>query len=165
VIGSAITHVLSNREDGRQTASASVSSTKPSTDRGLLVTRIHQKTFFDGWILVVTQYSVVTALRGFRSFPDHKWLVIDARLTNSTQATREFTPDLIEVRTLGYGGEAAYVSAIPGEVEEPDPGKTVTARFVFSVPTSSRVFALVIRRALRAGKERGDAVEVDLNCC
>jgi hypothetical protein len=165
LIGSAITYLLADPAQSRSVGSATTPAAPPSTVARNLVTRVNQPTSFDGWILTVKQYSVVDTLKSFRSVPSRKWLVVDSRLTNSTNGQRSFTPDMIEARTLGTSREATYESAIPGEVEEPPPGETVASRFVFSVPESSHVFALVIRRDLLAGKARGDAAEIDLNCC
>jgi hypothetical protein len=104
-------------------------------------------------------------LKGFPASPDRRWLVVDARLTNSTGAKRDFTPEMIEARTLNFTGVAAYTSAMPGSVWEPSPHSTVSGQFMFSVSSLAQTFSLVIRREIPSGKSRGDAVEIDLNCC
>jgi hypothetical protein len=129
------------------------------------VARVDQPATIDGWVFVVTRHQVLRSLKGFPASADHRWLVIDARLTNSTDAKRDFTPEMIEARTLNFTGAAAYTSAMPGEVWEPPPHSTISGQFIFSVNQLARTFSLVIRRGMLGGKSRGDSVEVDLNCC
>jgi hypothetical protein len=54
---------------------------------------------------------------------------------------------------------------MPPAVWELLPHETGSGQFVFPVSPLARTFTLVIRREILSGKKRGDAVEIDLNCC
>ena len=140
-------------------------STTPSTVGSNPVARVDEAVTIDGWKIVATRYRLLQALKGYPPSHDRRWLVVDARLTNTMDTTRDFTTEVIEARTLDFTGIAAYVSAMPGEVWEPPPHSTLSAEFIFSVSASARTFTVVIRRELQRGKTRGDSVEIDLNCC
>jgi len=156
----ALTH-----HSGRTAASTNALSTTTSTVGSNPVVRVNDPVAIDGWTMVVTRYQVVRSLKGDPPSPDRRWLVVDARLTNATNATRDFTPEMIEARTLNFTGVAAYTSAMPGAVWEPSPYSTISGQFIFPVSELGRTFTIVIRREIVRGKGRGDSVEIDLNCC
>jgi hypothetical protein len=164
-LASSATFAITHRS-GRAAPSTTASSTTASgTEAANPVARVDEPATFDGWVLVVKRYRVVRSMKGFPARSDRRWLIIDARLTNSTGSNRDFTPEMIEARTLSFTGVAAYTSAMPGAVWEPPPHATISGQFIFSVSALAGTFSLVIRREILSAKSRGDSVEIDLNCC
>jgi hypothetical protein len=160
----AITH-RSVRATPSSGASSTTASTASTAEAPNPVARVGEPATIDGWVMVVTRYQVVRSLKGYPTSPDRRWLVIDARLTNSTGTKQDFFPEMIEARTLNVTGVAAYTSAMPGAVWEPPPHSTGSGQFIFPVSALAGTFSLVIRREILSGKRRGDSVEIDLNCC
>jgi hypothetical protein len=163
-LASSVTVAIAHRS-GRTTPSSGASSTTASTAGSNPVVRVDEPVTIDGWVMVVTRYKVLHALKGYPPSPDRRWLVVDARLTNTMGTTRDFTPEMIEARTLNFTGVAEYTSAMPGTVWQPSPHSTISGQFIFSVSALAQTFTIVIRREIVRGKGRGDSVEIDLNCC
>ncbi len=173
-LASSVTFAITHRSD-RSTPSSSASSSTTATTATTSTTstvegpnpvaRVDQPAAFDGWVLVVKRYQVLRSFNDFPASHDRRWLVIDMHLTNSTTAKRDFFPEMIEARTLNVTGVATYTSAMPRAAWELPPHTTGSGQFVFSVSALAQTFTLVIRREILSGKRRGDAVEIDLNCC
>jgi hypothetical protein len=161
-VASSVTVAIAHRS-GRTTPLGGASSTTASTAGEDPFVRVGEPATIDGWVVVVTRYQVLRTLKGYPPSPDRRWLVIDARLTNNTGTKRDFTPEMIEARTLNFTGVAAYTSAMPGTVWEPSPRSTISGQFIFSVSALTRLFTIVIRREIVTGKSRGDVVEIDLS--
>ena len=123
VLASSVTVAITHRS-GHTTASSAAANP---------VGRVDEPVTIDGWVMVVTRYQVLRELKGYPPSPDRRWLVVDARLTNSMDTKRDFTPEMIEARTLDFTGVAAYTSAMPGTVWEPPPRSTISGQFIFSV--------------------------------
>ena len=163
VVGSVVTLGFT-RTSAHTTEPRAVAATT-STFAANPVVRVDEPATIDGWVIVVTRFRVVSAWNGSLAPSGRRWLVVDARLTNATDGTQTFTPDMIEARSLDATGDGAFVSAVTGEAWQPPPHSTLVAIFTFSVPEQARTFTLVVRREIETQKQRGDSVEIDLNCC
>jgi hypothetical protein len=172
------TLALSHRTFHTHSASHASTTLPVSTTTGSGTAVTPYATRFDGWTVTPEQdpptpgrvpgsprFSLIDRYRGRPAGIGKKWLVVNVTITNNQTTPRPFAADMVELNASKlqlYAVDATTLAQYRTPVEA---NHSIRRALVFRVPDSINGMFLVFRPDWMGALNRGQAGELDLNCC
>jgi hypothetical protein len=163
-LGSTLTIAIGHITHGSGRANVGSPSTSSTALPSTSASRVREPTQLDGWTIVVESYHLASVFEQQRVLAGHKWLIAELAVTNTGAAGRVFDSRRVVGRYFESGASPEVPSGWNTELAPPA-NQTLPLELAFSVPSSSQIYSIVVRKDLESEKQAGTAVEIDLNCC
>jgi hypothetical protein len=163
-LGSTLTIAIGYITRGSGRATVASTATSNTTVASNVVSRVRQPARLDGWTIVVESYRLTSVVEQQAAPAGHKWLVAELTVTNTGAPGRVFDSRRVVARYFESGAWPEVPSGWSTGLAAA-PNQTLPLELAFSVPSSSQIYSIVVRKDLESEKQAGTAVEIDLNCC